>query len=150
MPILNYTTSVSAEKTVAQITKILAAAGARRIMTEYDERQLAIGIAFQIETPMGLQGFRLPAHVDAVWKVLRRQRDRGMIRSDRFVTREHAAAVGWRVIKDWIEAQLALIETEMVSISEIMLPYMTTASGQTVYQAFETGRLALGSGEFTG
>lgn len=147
MPILNYTTSIAAEKTVAQITKILTSHGARKIMTEYSERQVPIGITFQIDTPYGLRGFKLPANIEAVWAVLRRQRDRGDIRSDKFVTKEHAAKVGWRVLKDWIEAQMALIETEMVSLTEIMLPYMTTPSGETVYESLESRQLMLGSGQ---
>jgi len=31
----------------------------------------------------------------------------------KYRTREHAARVAWRICKDWIEAQLAIVDAEM-------------------------------------
>jgi len=53
MPLLNYTTTVPAAKTVAEITAILARSGAQQILTRYDQGR-AVGIAFAIEAPHGL------------------------------------------------------------------------------------------------
>ena len=39
--------------------------------------------------------------------------------------------MAWRVMKDWIAAQLALAETKMVQLDEIMLPYMHVDDGGT-------------------
>jgi len=42
--------------------------------------------------------------------------------------------VAWRIIKDWIEAQLAIVEAEMVEMAEVFLPYAVTKSNKTLYQ----------------
>ena len=51
---------------------------------------------------------------------------------------EQATRVGWRIIKDWLEAQLALFFLQMVKIEEIFLPYMyNDKTGQTMFQMLE-------------
>jgi hypothetical protein len=95
-----------------------------------------------VRTPYGERGFRLPARVDAVWKTLVKQKDAGQIR--RAITRDQANRVAWRILKDWVDAQMALIESQMVVLEEVMLPYMLTESGeQTVYERLVAGRLQL-------
>lgn len=53
-----------------------------------------------------------------------------------------AARVGWRILKDWIEAQLALIETGMVTIEQVFLPYVQNDKGQTLYEAIADKKFA--------
>lgn len=53
-------------------------------------------------------------------------------------TPEQAARVAWRIAKDWLEAQAALIDAEMALLDEVMLPYMLGDRGQTVYDIFRT------------
>lgn len=132
MPILNYTTTVPAEKSVGEIQKKLAAAGAQAIMQEYQDGIIS-HIAFRISTEHGLISFRLPANIELIKKILERQRNI----PKRFTTSEHAARVAWRILKDWIEAQLAIIETGMASLSQVFLPYAQTDSGKTIYECFE-------------
>ena len=50
MPIANYTTEVSAEKSIGEIHGMLVAHGASHILTDYDDGKPA-GIAFIIATP---------------------------------------------------------------------------------------------------
>ncbi len=45
-----------------------------------------------------------------------------------------AARVGWRILKDWVRAQMAILETEMVEIEQIFLPYMEAKDGRTLYE----------------
>ena len=54
----------------------------------------------------------------------------------RFKTPEQAERVAWRILKDWLEAQLALVQTEMVSLDCVMLPYMQADDGRTVYELY--------------
>ncbi len=42
--------------------------------------------------------------------------------------------MAWRICKDWIEAQLAIVEAEMADMVEVFLPYAQTESGETVYE----------------
>lgn len=145
MALLNYTTTVVVEKTVGEIQRALAKNGARSIQVDYDTEGEPIALAFQIETKVGQVGYRLPANIDAVFKVLTDQYNRGSVQR-RFVTREQAGRVGWRILKDWVEAQMALLETRMVSLDELMLPWMIAGKhGETFYQLFESKQLALPS-----
>lgn len=134
MPLLNYTTTVAVEKTAGEIQQLLAKNGARSIMMDYDQHGAPIALAFQVETEIGMRGYRLPVNLDAVHKTLTLQWNQGKV-PRRFVTREQAARVGWRILKDWTEAQMALLETRMVTLGEIMLPWQITSDGITVYQA---------------
>lgn len=138
MPLLNYTTSVGVTRTVGQIQGLLVEAGARSIMADYDEVGNVLGLSFAIQGPMGLQGYRLPVATERVRNVL--QRDKV---PQRYQTPEHAERVAWRILKDWVEAQLALLRTEMVTLDQVMLPYMTTDDGRTVYELYVERQLAL-------
>ena len=46
------------------------------------------------------------------------------------------ARVAWRILKDWVEAQMAIIEAEMASIEEVFLPYLLRGD-HTLYQEIE-------------
>jgi hypothetical protein len=141
--LLNYTTTVAVEKTAGEIQRLLAKNGARSLQIDYDQHGNPIALAFQVETEIGMRGYRLPANLDAVFKTLTLQWNQGKV-PRRFVTREQAARVGWRILKDWTEAQMALLATRMVTLSEIMLPWMIAGQdGETVYQLFERQQLAL-------
>lgn len=133
MAILNYTTSVPAEKSCQEIQKKLAIARAAAIMQEFDDSGIITHISFRMATPHGVMTFRLPCNVDKVWSVL--QKTKGV--EKRYRTKEHAARVAWRIIKDWVEAQLAIIETEMVTLTQVFLPYAQNTQGETVYDALE-------------
>lgn len=135
MPLLNYTTKVDIYTTLGAIQGQLVKHGAKKILQDYDDNGRITALSFMIDTPAGLRGIRLPANVDAVHKVLIRQK----IKCDR----EQAERVAWRIVKDWIEAQMAILESEMVKMDEIFLPYMVNSSGQTLYQAYQNNQLML-------
>lgn len=132
MAIKNYTTSISAEKTVMEIQKALASHKAKAVLTEYDDEGVVTHVSFKIETPHGLMPFRLPANVDGVQACLHRNRQV----PNRLKTREQAARVAWRIVKDWVEAQLAIVEAEMVDMVEVFLPYAQGEDGRTLYEKF--------------
>jgi hypothetical protein len=138
MPLLNYTTSVAVAKTMAEIHRILVTAGARSIATSYDAQARATGVTFSTDTPFGVRGFTMPVNVEQVYKVLWREKI-----ERRYKTREHAERVAWRIVKDWLEAQVAIIRTEMVTLDQVMLPYMQGGDGRTVYDLYRDQQLAL-------
>lgn len=135
MPLLNYTTKVDVYTTLGAIQGMLVKHGAKKIMQDYDDAGKITALTFSIETPAGMRGIRLPANVDAVHKVLARQR----VKCDR----EQAERVAWRIVKDWVEAQMAILESEMVQMDEIFLPYMVNNAGQTFFQAYQANQLRL-------
>lgn len=143
MPILNYTTTISAERSVAEIQKRLVKFGAQQILTEYNDDGELVAVSFRVPREPAMLTFRLPARVDNIYVMLQRSGSRV---SRKHRTREHAARVAWRIIKDWIEAQIAIIEAEQVELTEVFLPYLQDEqTGQTLYQRLaESGFKRLG------
>lgn len=135
MPLLNYTTKVAVHTTLGEIQGQLVKHGARKIMLDYDDTGHIMALLFCIETPGGTRGVRLPSNVEAVHKVLTRQK----VKCDK----DQAERVAWRIVKDWVEAQMAILESEMVQIDEIFLPYMVNDNGQTLFEAYRCNQLKL-------
>jgi len=148
MPLLDYTTSVPVSRTISQIQTRLVEHGARAVMMEYDDRGQINALAFKVRTPNGELPIRLPIDAAATLKVLQRQYANREI-PGRYANEEHAYRVAWRIIKDWIEAQMSLLETEMVKMEEIFLPYVITRGGQTIYQVMAEKHFLLGPGRET-
>ena len=137
--LLNYSTEVAAEKTVSEIQRKLAEAGASQVLHGYDREGNLSELSFKIETQFGTMAFRLPANIEAVQAILQRQFKSGR---SKFTSREHAAKVAWRILKDWTEAQLALLRTGQVTIEQAFLAYAQNHNGQTVYEAMVEKRFA--------
>lgn len=141
MPLLNYTTQISADKTVSEIQRALAKAGAKQIMNDYDSNGFIVAMAFSIDLNGQVIGFRLPTDWRPVQAVLLKQRV-----SKSLQTQEQALRVAWRITKDWVEAQLAIIETKMVRPEQVFLPYMVQANGKTLYENAADNRFLLVAG----
>lgn len=146
MTLLNYTTQIEAVKTVGEIQGILAAHGAKSILTDYGDDGTVEALAFQILTPHGNVAIRLPIDPEVVLKVLTQQNRLGKV-PRRYLTHAQATRVAWRIVKDWVEAQMAILETEMVKMEQIFLPYVITQSGRTLYEAMVDRHFQLGPGE---
>ncbi|MBA7560651.1 hypothetical protein ES708_02280 [subsurface metagenome] len=147
MALLNYTTSIEATKTVGEIQGMLAGHGAKSILIDYAADGQVEALAFKILTPQGEIGIRLPIDPEAVLKVLTNQNRLGKV-PRRYANRPQAIRVAWRIVKDWVQAQMAILETEMVKMEQIFLPYAITKDGQTVYDLFEQRQIKmLGEGE---
>lgn len=143
MPTLNYTTKVSVNQTIAEIQGVLAKHGASRIATDYEYGKPS-GIAFALPTPTGVHLFHLPVNVLAVKKLLVNQKagSNGYAKNTRVDDRpEQAERVAWRVVRDWLMAQLAIIEAEMATMDQVMLPYMQWNADHTLYEAFRDNEL---------
>lgn len=138
MAIKNYTSVVDVYTSLGAIQGALARHGARKIMIDYDAAGKPTGVMFGIDTPDGPRGFILPANVDGVMAVFARQK----LKADR----QQAERTAWKNVHDWVQAQMAIIEAGMVSMDEVFLPYMTDGRGNTLYQLYQGGQLALGEG----
>ena len=154
MPIANYPTTVAAEKSIGEIHGMLVSHGASRILTDYKDGKPS-GIAFMIDTPYGEKPFRLPANVDRVVAVLLKDLQTSSYRrwdtqyqEQRKIKLEgQANRVAWRILKDWVRAQMAILETEMVTIDQVFLPYMEVGDqGKTLYEAMVDRHLQLTQG----
>ena len=138
MPLLNYTTSINADRTIQEIQSCLARHGAKAIINEYDDNGYIIALSFAIELNDQKIGFKLPCDWRPVQQIL--EKDRKVPK--RLKTQEQALRVAWRIIKDWVDAQMAIVETKMVKIEEVFLPYAVQRNGRTLYEnTVESGML---------
>lgn len=126
MPFLNYTTEVPVEKSVFEIQKCLVAHGASAILNEFDNQGYIIAISFKMRLNDKEVGFRLPSDWRPILKILELDKK---VRIG-LKTQEQALRVAWRVIKDWVIAQMAIIETQMVKPEQVFLPYIVMKNGQ--------------------
>ena len=142
MPILNYTTSISVQKTAGEIQEILARAGARTVVIEYSNDRIPEAISFQIKASDRFLSFRLPSQWRGVYNSLLKS---GAER--KFKSEDQARRVAWRIIKDWTEAQVAIIEAGAAEIIEVFMPYLINPqTNQTMFEDFKNGYL-LGPGK---
>jgi hypothetical protein len=138
---LNYTTTIAAGKTAAECVALLARYGASKVSLDYAAGE-PVAIAFSIDTSWGLRFYTLPANAPGVLAALGRAADRREIRAS-YVEQGQAERVAWRVLKDWLEAQLAIITSGIVALERVMLPYMVVDEvGTTAYDKIMAGRAA--------
>ena len=145
MALLNYTTGIEAIKTVGEIQGILAGHGAKSILVDYADDHSVEALSFRVLTPQGDIAIRLPIDPEAVLKVLTQQNRLGRV-PRRYLTHAQAVRVAWRIVKDWVAAQMAILETEMVRMEQIFLPYVITQSGRTLYETMVDRHFQLGPG----
>lgn len=138
MPISNYTTTINVEKTVAEISKMLARFGARRVSIMYDPAGEVAAVDFVVSVRDMPVQYILPANAEGVLRTFERDGVTGKYR-----TEMHARRVAWRIVRDWVEAQLALVDANQAAMAEVFLPYAVTKSGTTIWQEFESGRAKL-------
>lgn len=105
--------------------------GADHIAVSNENRE-PVALAFQIDG----RSYIIRANIDGMVEIL-------STIPRAIKTREQAARTAWKCIRDWVFAQIALVEAEQASLAEIMLPYMQTASGVSVFEALLSGPLLL-------
>jgi NADPH-dependent glutamate synthase beta subunit-like oxidoreductase len=139
--VLNYTTTIDAGKTAAECVALLARHGASRVSIDYAGGDPQ-GIAFSVDTRWGMRFYTLPANAEGVFQALGKASRKGNV-PPRYVTQAQAAKVAWRILKDWLEAQLAMINAQIVELERVMLPYMVVDEvGTTAYDKIMAGRAA--------
>lgn len=143
---VNYSTTIAATKTVGEMQQMLAEAGASRIAVDYEDGHPS-ALSFALETAHGVRVFVLPVNVDAMHQLLIRKERQGQLKAGLKAvrsSREQATRVGWRIMKDWLGAQLAIIDSTMLDLTQVMLPYMRVDESHTLYEAWtETQYLEL-------
>ena len=102
MAIKNYTTTKHPCESIGEIQAALAKGGAKKVMIDYDESGEPKSLAFALETERGFIGFQLPANIEGVYEVFKKQKVRADI--------EQAKKTAWRNVRDWVLAQMAFIE----------------------------------------
>lgn len=132
MNLKNYTTQVSADRSIMEIERLLVQFGATNIMKNYQGDGRIMSLVFKLEN----KAYLLPANFEGVMKILYAKPTINKEHEDR------AYRITWRIIKDWIHAQLSLIASGQAQPEEVLLPYLWDGK-RTLFQAYKEGRLQL-------
>jgi len=105
--IKNFSTSIAVEKTISEIEFMLSKYGATKILKEYDSEGHPVTLVFGIMTEKGEMPVKLPVRTEKILDVFKMQvSDKKLPK--KFWTgnwaKEQASRVGWRIIKDWLDA----------------------------------------------
>ena len=144
MKIMNYTTKVPAARSIAEIEVLLASNGATHVMKEYMGDGRVISIKFQLANKVG---YMLPANTERVFATL----TKGKRNFQKKTWEAQSERVAWRVLLDWLHAQLSLIAIGQAEFDQVMLPYAFDGK-QTLYERIKSsedlkGRLLGGSSD---
>lgn len=140
MGLLNYTTKIDPDKTAAEIARCLSMHGAQAVMTEYDTdgSQRVSALSFKITVNDQPIAFKLPCKWQPVFAIITKDKKQPPAWDKQKLARwinewEHQSVrVAWRIVKDWVEAQMALVETNMVTTTQVFLPYVVMKDGKTL------------------
>ncbi len=138
MSLKNYESRSPLPNIFSAIEKTLSTHGAKQIIRDYDKQGRIISISFVVETSKGVMGIKLPARFDKVEQIFNEQGIR--------YKEDQPYRTAWATIRDWVDAQMALIDWEMVKPEEVFLPYGITKDGQTYFEALESRGFQLGPG----
>jgi len=118
-----------------RLQKTLAEHGAKQILFEYGDDGKVYGLTFIVKLKERFLPIKLPARISNVKQCLLNQ---GFSYKDEQVYR-----IAWRNILDWIEAQMAFIDTEQTKLEEIFLPHMTDRTGRTFFEKMKDNQFLL-------
>lgn len=134
--IKNYTTSVSEDKTVGEIMGLLASKGARSIQINYDDAGKCSGVSFVLLIESIPVPFKLPCNFDGVRKAMRNECKTWRTKNQFDKVTDQVRRIAWRIVKDWVAAQMALIEAEQACLAQVFLPYVSYQDGTTAFDRF--------------
>lgn len=138
MNLKNYTSEVPASTSISRIEKYLVEAGATDISKKYDS-----GICSALTFRMMVNGmpmfFQMPAKVDRCFKVLWDEVKKPLAGTKERV-RQQAERTTWKLISDWVQVQVSMIELEQAEALQVFLPYLyNPAKEETYYEQLKSG-----------
>ncbi len=146
--IKNYTSNSST--TFEKIQKILIAHKAKSILFDYDEQGRIKSLSFILEVKGNNVVFQLPARIEKVEQLfLANKKPRYDWQKPTPLTqdqKDQAYRTAWANIRDWLDAQMALIDTEQVKVEEVFLPYAVDRNGKTFFEVMDNKGFQLEEG----
>lgn len=142
----NYTSTVPASTSMAKIEANLVEAGATDISKSYDGNKVCSAIRFRMVVNDQPLFFQLPANVDSCFNVLwdnviNKQRAKKQVYIDQ------AQRTAWKIVSDWVEIQLAMIQLEQAKPLQVFLPYVyDPTSNTTLYERMSSNMKLLTAG----
>lgn len=142
MAIKNYTTKVPVSRSIDEIQQSLVKHGASGVLYEYEKGTGRIAsLKFMLPVENRQVGFALPVQWRKFQQVLIND---NVPRSN---DEDYCYRVAWRCLRDWVLAQMALYETQIVELPQVFLPFAMGRDGKTLYENIASNNFLLGSGE---
>jgi len=130
--IKNYTSTVPVSRSVQHIEDRLVKHGAQKIVKEYDQDKKLAAICFTLMLNGREIPFKIPARVANVEKMLR-----GSVRRPTSGTyeriAEQAERSAWKLVSDWVDIQISLVELQQVEFMEVFLPYVYSPADRLTF-----------------
>ncbi len=147
----NYTSTVPVSQTIYRIEQVLIKCGVSGIAKEYDPdgsgKIVAIVFAIPASPDMPPMNVRLPANEEqaqnALWldyadgdkltpdgQRLAWNNRKRLTRAD---FKEQAERTAWKIVQDWVEVQMSMIQMKQADTAQVFLPYIFDGR-QTLYQ----------------
>lgn len=143
MNLKNYTSSVPVISSITRIEHRLAQAGAMYVTKSY-EKERPIGMIFQMPVNDIPMTFKLPAKSDKVFEHMIKQRSRPPKASQREAIRMQADRTSWKILSDWIDIQVSLIQLDQAEAVEVFLPYIFDGrNNRTLYESMKENNFKL-------
>lgn len=115
------------------------------IVKMFNDQGKVEAIAFEVVVNGMTMAFRLPARIASVEQVLKSNLSRHARPETRKKIGEQAERTAWKIVADWVDSQMAMIELSNVELLEVFLPYVYDPCRKLTYyeQIKECGFKAL-------
>lgn len=152
----NYTSDVPVHTTIGRIEHVLLRCGIRGIAKEYGVDQSVTAVTFKAEVDGKSVAIRLPARESAVTDMLWKEyagddydNEKDTIvahranikRKRRRDFADQGARTAWKIVQDWVEVQMSMVQTGQAELIEIFLPYVFDGK-RTYHEALKESRYA--------
>lgn len=145
----NYTSDVPVNQTVHRIEQVLIRCGVSGIMKEYTGVNGEIAaLIFQLDAPGGKVSIRIPVDkkkaLEALWLDYA---DGDKLTADgsaiswnprkkkrRVDFADQAERTAWKIMQDWVEVQMSLIQMKQVDTLQVFLPYVMMNAKENYYE----------------
>lgn len=127
MALKNTYAKLPAGRYIQSIEDNLVRAGVIGMQKGYEEGRIT-SLAFILDLSGNKVHFKLPIAWKKVQQVLKNE---GAGRAD---DDDYAYKVSWAIMNDWVEAQLAILATETVSMPQLFLAYAVGKDGNTLFE----------------
>lgn len=139
MALKNTYSTLPASRYIEKIEFALVSGGASGIGKVYEGGKIT-GLQFTLVIKNIPVNFKMPVGWKKVQQVLKNEMAKRADEDD------YAYRVSWAILCDWVEAQMAIIASENVTMPQLFLPFAVARDGTTLFDSVMKNNL-LGDGK---
>lgn len=132
-------TSVSVDKSIAEIKRFLRNHGARKCMESWDADGEYESVQFVIEAPnIGEMPIKLPSDWQSLLRLHEKTLTRDSTDAQRKANEKRAIKASWRIIFFWIKSQITMVQMDLAKMEQVFLPYIVVdGEGHTAFEILQ-------------